>query len=411
MKTRDQLTPEQQQRIVDHLLQLRAAAREATARFDSTRERVRAFLDGEWTEENHPRGPDGKFGGGGGGEKKPKSKAAAAAAASAETHAAVGRANDARLGITPEDHAKADAAWGKINKQLEEVASIRKAGEIQALEADLEKYEHGIARNQAEISKLAKQIAEPGDVGRVANAKTFSLHEENKAQAQAIKKIEKTIKATQGRHLSEFQNTKHREQLVRDHMQDRGLADTHAYQSSEWVTSSNSRGALQLHAALLAGGVPGSLSPVDLALNKNTMPGVHPEVQKYVKEMYTLNQAAMRAAGVKEVTLYRGVEDQMRGRTKGEEVKVATRPASSWSDKPQAAEKFAKAGNDSGVLTIKVPATAIYASHHLFGNYSNENEYVVLGAAAQTVTVRAVYNQPGGTKAKKSKGSGFGPPF
>ena len=178
---------------------------------------------------------------------------------------------------------------------------------------------------------------------------------------------------------------------VQKHFDDLGLGSVHFQQTTAWKASSSAENAMRLHGALLASNVPGSLGVGhdQFKIDKAAEGQKDPEMQRYVREMYSLTQAALKAEGVKELTIYRGTHDQPVEKTArplrrlglmgADIVRAETRPASSWTDKYAVARSFAS--HDGTVLKTTVPASAIYASHHLFGNYSDENEYVVLGAS------------------------------
>ena len=173
---------------------------------------------------------------------------------------------------------------------------------------------------------------------------------------------------------------------VQKHFDDVGLGNIHRQQTNSWTASSSSTGAMKLHGVLSASGVPGSAGithsdPLEVGERTEAFDAGRqdPKMQQYVREMYSLTQAALRDAGVNEITLYRGVSAKQEvPPIVGTKVKVETRPASSWTDRKGTADSFASARGR--VLKTTVPASAVYASHHLFGNHSNENEFVVLGA-------------------------------
>lgn len=173
---------------------------------------------------------------------------------------------------------------------------------------------------------------------------------------------------------------------TQEHFDKLGLGDVHRDQSRGWVMSASSRDALKLHVALQEAGVSGTLADADRNMHDEQSGSRQEDVRRYMREMYALNQEALRDNGKKTLTLYRGVMGQ---RTDGD-ARLATRPASSWTDKKSVATKFAESQMGRGrapmVVKAKVPIERIYSHHALFGNGSGENEYVVAGAQDLKVT-------------------------
>jgi len=189
-------------------------------------------------------------------------------------------------------------------------------------------------------------------------------------------------------------------EILKEHFASVGLGKVHERQTKDWVDSSSSEGAMMLHGQLARFGIPGKMGEEEYDLKKlseittSRLAGQGP-VDKYIKEMYLLSQASLRAQGITEIKLYRGVAAQgliKKGTYEGI-AQISTRPASSWTPRPAVAQKFAKSQADQGggvepfVLDQTIPAGLIYSHHGLFGNSSGEDEYVVMGMSAHRVNV------------------------
>lgn len=112
------------------------------------------------------------------------------------------------------------------------------------------------------------------------------------------------------------------------------------------------------------------------------------ETKSFLKTMYQQTQAELKAAGIKEVVVYRGVAiDEnaavnYKNAMRGDKIKIEMNAMSSWSTKKEIADGFGYINNNRFVFAIKVPASRVMATAHTgFGCYS-EREYVLLGDPA-----------------------------
>lgn len=166
------------------------------------------------------------------------------------------------------------------------------------------------------------------------------------------------------------------------------IGELHKAITDDWKRSSASKGAMKLHALFSDMGVAGSYTGKEDYLHNEDKVKQDPDLRRYAKWMYLLSQASLKQDKVKSITLYRGVFGQG-GSEEGGMYFLKSRPLSSWTDKTKVAENFMNsamgAGSDIGVYKAEVPATHVYANFRLFGNFSDENEYVVLGTSNRVV--------------------------
>jgi hypothetical protein len=165
-----------------------------------------------------------------------------------------------------------------------------------------------------------------------------------------------------------------------------------------------------LHGALSSMGVPGSLSPRDkrdealplderqrksgvLKISQARKKGAaSKEVQEYLKEVYTFQQAYFRHLGLKELTVYRGVSGQGIDEdppSVGDAVQFGTRELSSFSTNPKSADTFGR------TVVFKVPIERVWATSCVRPNFGldpetrfakdaveeGESEVMVIGAS------------------------------
>lgn len=358
-------------------------------------------MAGTFNEADHPRAENGQFGEGSGSGKSGSSKSGSKAAPKAKKLSPQQRERvKARAGVLKE---KIGAAREKVAIAKQKVKEAATPKQRERAKAQLAKHKEKLAAAKTKLKTLREKVKPPKQATAketVAKStadldKKLGVTPEDHAKADAAwQKIKNTPLPPKG----QFEPAGLPDQDpvvlgVENHMRDKGFEVLHGDQVNGWKGSSTSDHAMQLHGALTALGVEGS-SGLDALLKQgpDNDPAEHarltklvkkgskdPKLRKYVKEQYLLSQAALRDAGVKEVTLYRGVAGQLGEAKPGDSVTVKTRPVSSWTDRKEVAEKFGGTNKGDGVLSVKVPAKAIYMSHHLMGN-NGENEFAVLGS-------------------------------
>jgi hypothetical protein len=107
-----------------------------------------------------------------------------------------------------------------------------------------------------------------------------------------------------------------------------------------------------------------------------------------IKEVYAFQQAFFRSKGIKNITLYRGVQGEadLAELDYGSDVKVKSKPLASFTSNPMVAKKFAGSKVDKPcVLEYEVPVERIFCSPliepDLSGDALSEEEFIVLGAS------------------------------
>jgi hypothetical protein len=147
----------------------------------------------------------------------------------------------------------------------------------------------------------------------------------------------------------------------------------------DWQKASDSKEAWALHNYLLEHGVKGS-SFGKKDEHKNVLTQDHRDL---FNKAYAWQQACFAFLGVKTVTLYRGVTN-VGPLTKGDKVKVESRPSCSFSLDSYVASNFGK------VLQYEIPVDKIFMSPFVSkrlgesnesSNLENEEEYIVLGSS------------------------------
>jgi len=149
----------------------------------------------------------------------------------------------------------------------------------------------------------------------------------------------------------------------------------------------------ELQGFLSSLGVSGHASPEDEAVDKVSKGGLtkarakaakDSKLSSYAKKMYDYQQAYFKNAGLKEITLYRGVAGQgVDEAADGSKVKVQSRELSSFTADPNIAKHFGR------VIEFKVPVERVFASslvRPLIGSEaaewsSNEAEFLIMGAS------------------------------
>lgn len=140
-------------------------------------------------------------------------------------------------------------------------------------------------------------------------------------------------------------------------------------------------------------GASGHLAPEDEAadtvtkgdLSKARKKGASdPRLLAHVKKMYDYQQAYFKNAGLKELTLYRGVKGtEVDGATEGRGIKVQSRELASFTADPNIAKKFGR------VVEFKVPVERVFASSlvrpdigsETSPNVFREAEFLIMGAS------------------------------
>jgi hypothetical protein len=155
----------------------------------------------------------------------------------------------------------------------------------------------------------------------------------------------------------------------------------------------------ELQGLVAALGVKGSLSPEDKEADSHSKGGLEkarakaakdPKLATHVEKMYAYQQAYFQHAGVKEVTLYRGVRSpKTDSAEEGDSVSLEARELSSFTADPNIAKSFGRA------VAFKVPVEKIFASSlvrpgigsETFDKSFKEAEFLVMGASELTGTI------------------------
>ena len=152
--------------------------------------------------------------------------------------------------------------------------------------------------------------------------------------------------------------------------------------AADWMQSSSAPSSMRLHKYLTSLKVAGSYTDDDIVLFDSMGGEITSQEKEQVHKAYTYQQAVFKHLGIKEITLYRGVEDKQLKKeppNKGDKVQVKTRPASSWTSNPLVGTNFG-----SRIIKCVVPVEQILMSpmnYDQFGEGSgSEFEYVVMGA-------------------------------
>jgi len=140
-------------------------------------------------------------------------------------------------------------------------------------------------------------------------------------------------------------------------------------------------------------GVSGHPAPEDEQADKVTSGGVtkarkkgakDPKLVQHVKKMYEYQQAYFRNAGVKELTLYRGVKGtEVDGAPSDSNIKIQSRELASFTSDPNIAKKFGR------VVEFRVPVDRVFASSlvrpdigsETSPNTFKEAEFLIMGAS------------------------------
>lgn len=149
----------------------------------------------------------------------------------------------------------------------------------------------------------------------------------------------------------------------------------------------------ELQGLLSSLGVSGHAAPADGVADTISKGGLtkarakateNTKLLNYVKKMYDYQQAYFRNAGLKEVTLYRGVVGaDVDGAADGSKIKVQSREVSSFTADPNIAKRFGR------VIEFKVPVGRVFASSlvrpaigsETAEHSSNEAEFLIMGAS------------------------------
>lgn len=159
-----------------------------------------------------------------------------------------------------------------------------------------------------------------------------------------------------------------------------GSADIFMEQAFNWIDSSTCASSMSIHKYLSSLGVKGSYLKDDLENDTSVEITIHQKIQ--LRNAYTYQQAVFKHLGIKEVILYRGVDDTALSKEpphKGEKINIKTRPASSWTSNPTVGVRFG-----CRVIKCTVPVEQILMSPLNYAEFGNEAgsefEYVVMGA-------------------------------
>ena len=171
----------------------------------------------------------------------------------------------------------------------------------------------------------------------------------------------------------------------------------------DWLTSSAAPSSHQIHGLLASLGINGKASVQDLSeddYDKDEDYGCSPEcvkkerasgssskeLRQFVEDSYAYTQAFYEEMGVTELTLWRGVGDQVSGKSEGADVNLQTREISSWSTDAGVATGFGQ------VVEIKVPIQRVLASAATFTEFEDEREALVMGSTDVTGRVDSPVN-------------------
>lgn len=160
-------------------------------------------------------------------------------------------------------------------------------------------------------------------------------------------------------------------------------------------------------------GVAGKSAPDDDEVNEATKGDVtkarrkgarDPKLQAYVKKMYDYQQAYFKHAGLKELTLYRGVRGaSVDGASEGSAVSVDSRELASFTADPNIAKHFGR------VIAFKVPVERVFASSLVRPGIGSEThkrsfgeaEFLIMGAS--DLVGQAMFDPVSRTAATKKK--------
>lgn len=110
---------------------------------------------------------------------------------------------------------------------------------------------------------------------------------------------------------------------------------------------------------------------------------IGPGVRVLLREMYNHTQEQLAAAGMKEVTLYRGMGNGpsgvMEAKQYGKPVQIKLQPASSFASDPDVARRFAGSGQRAAIYATTVPASRVLGTARTGFGCLHETEFVVLG--------------------------------
>lgn len=110
---------------------------------------------------------------------------------------------------------------------------------------------------------------------------------------------------------------------------------------------------------------------------------IGPGVRVLLREMYNHTQEELARAGMKEVTLYRGMGNGpsgvMEAKQYGKPVQLKLQPASSFASDPDVARRFAGSGQRAAIYAATVPASRVLGTARTGFGCLHETEFVVLG--------------------------------
>jgi hypothetical protein len=156
-----------------------------------------------------------------------------------------------------------------------------------------------------------------------------------------------------------------------------------------WQSSSDNPDSLKYVGLFKKLGVNGTLTPFDTDYSDpSRSSSITSQMENILKEVYAFQQAFFRSKGIKNITLYRGVQGEadLAELDYGSDVKVKSKPLASFTSNPMVAKKFAGSKVDKPcVLEYEVPVERIFCSPliepDLSGDALSEEEFIVLGAS------------------------------
>ena len=146
-----------------------------------------------------------------------------------------------------------------------------------------------------------------------------------------------------------------------------------------WAESTSEDLSQQLQGSLSAIGVEGQAAPGETSAGLRDQGAKNSEMREWVKEVQAFTQAVLKHYGISELTVYRGVKDQLDDAEKGDEIGLDCREASSFSLAPSQARRFSNT-----VVAMRIPASRVLLSAVSSSelNALAEHEVVVMGASA-----------------------------
>lgn len=243
-------------------------------------------------------------------------------------------------------------------------------------DAYLSKYQSTFASLRDKVEKEVR------DYGKVLDNKVFH-HQTRDKYAEQYKKMsfgEKVLHAAGhvfGQYFEENVLTSEEQKIHNQYME-------------QWRESSNTDESYEICGIVSSLGINGHPSPGDENDRERYDECIergkkNEALRNYVKKSYAFTQAVFKYLGIEEVTLYRGVKEQIDGEPpeKGDPVQMRTREISSFSTAIPVAESFGR------VTEYKVPVDRVFAScltrpdigGHSYSQSWDEYEFIIMGAS------------------------------